>query len=211
MFRFGPVIGWLFLSFSACFGWCWGSCSEGRIGWGSRSSFFHCDLSARCCEGSGGSFNCYGVFTVYRSLFFYWLSVLGANIAEEVVSHWSLRNPQCVIFSSSPPKFYPTTPFLVEGYWMEVLGGGSFCIVSDRFFWWYNVIRDRSPPYPSIHISFWGSNPPLVESIQLEVPTVLCPLCQGIRFEDLGLNVTLELSITRLGYCLMTCWLTIIP
>ena len=122
-----------------------------------------------------------------------------------------LCDPKCVVFSSDPPEFYPTTPLSVEGYWAKTLRGGGFCVISNCFFWWYGVIRNRSPPYPSIYVSFRGSNSSLVEPVRLEVPIVLCPLSQGVRFEDLGLNVTLELSITRLGHWLVTCWPTTIP
>ena len=82
---------------------------------------------------------------------------------------------------------------------MEPLGGGGFGVVSDCFASWDRVIRNCSPLDPLIYVSFGGSNPPFVESVRLEIPTVLCPLCQGVRFEDLGLNVTLVLSVTRLG------------
>ena len=82
---------------------------------------------------------------------------------------------------------------------MESLGGSGFGVVSDCFFLWDRVVRDRSPLDPSIYISFGGSNPPFVESVRLEIPTVFCPLCQGVRFEDLGLNVMLVWSVTRLG------------
>ena len=74
---------------------------------------------------------------------------------------------------------------------MKALGGGGFRVISDGFLWWYCVVRNRSPLYPSVYVSFRGSYPPFVESVRLEVPTVLCPLSQGVRFEDLGLNVTL--------------------
>ena len=75
---------------------------------------------------------------------------------------------------------------------MESLGGRGFGVVSNCLFRWDGVVRDRSPLNPSIHVSFGSSNSPFVESVRLEVPTVLCPLCQGVRDEDLGLNVTLE-------------------
>ena len=163
------------------------------------SFFFYRDLSARCCESGCGGFNFCGVFSVYRPLFVFWLSVLCVDIAEEVISCWSLRDPKCVVCSGDPPEFYPAAPFSVEGDRVEALRGGHFCIVSNCFFGWYSVIRNHSPLYPSIYVSFRGSDPPLVKSVWLEVPTVLCPLCQGIRFEDLGLNVTLKRSVTRLG------------
>ena len=82
---------------------------------------------------------------------------------------------------------------------MESLGGRGFGVVPDCFFLWDRVVRDRPPLDPSIYVSFGGPNSPLVESVQLEIPTVFCPLCQGVRFEDLGLNVTLVRSVTRLG------------
>ena len=82
---------------------------------------------------------------------------------------------------------------------MEALGCSSFGVVSDCFFWWYGVIRNRPPPYPSVYVSFRGANLPFVKSVRLEVPTVLSPLCQGVRFEDLGLNVMLVWSVTQLG------------
>ena len=55
-------------------------------------------------------------------------------------------------------------------------------------------------------MSFGGSYPSFIESVQLEIPTIFGPLCQGIRVEDLGLNVTLELSVTQLGRLEVTCW-----
>ena len=140
-----------------------------------------------------------GVVSVQGSLFFYWSSVLCFDVAKEVVSCRSLCNPKCVVFPADPPEFYPAAPFSVKGNWVEALGGGGFCVVPDCLFWWYGVIRDRSPPYPSIHVSFGGSNPSFVEPVRLEIPTVLCPLRQGVRIEDLGLNVTLVRSVTRLG------------
>ena len=82
---------------------------------------------------------------------------------------------------------------------MESLRSGGFCVISHSLFLWYVVVRDRSPLDPAIYVSFGGSNPPFVESVRLEIPTVLSPLCQGVRFEDLGLNVTLVRSVTRLG------------
>ena len=82
---------------------------------------------------------------------------------------------------------------------MESLGCGGFCVISDCFFLRDVVVRNRPPPDSTIYVSFGGSNPPFVESVRLEVPTVFGPLCQGVRDEDLGLNVTLERSITRLG------------
>ena len=87
---------------------------------------------------------------------------------------------------------------------MEPLGGGGFGVVSNCFFLWDSVVRDRSPLDPSIYVSFGGPDSSLVKSVRLEVPTVLCPLCQGVRFEDLGLNVTLVRSVTRLGRLGMT-------
>ena len=74
---------------------------------------------------------------------------------------------------------------------MEPLRSGGFCVVSDCFFLRDVVVRDCSPLDSAIYVSFWGSNPPFVESVWLEVPTVLGPLCQGVRFDDLGLNVML--------------------
>ena len=82
---------------------------------------------------------------------------------------------------------------------MESLGSGGFGVVSDRFFSGNVVVRDCSPPNSAIHVSFGGSNPPFVEPVWLEIPTVFGPLCQGVRSEDLGLNVTLGQSVTRLG------------
>ena len=82
---------------------------------------------------------------------------------------------------------------------MESLRGGGFCVVPDCLFLGDGVVRNRSPLDPSIYVSFGSPNPPFVESVRLEIPTVFGPLCQGVRGEDLGLNVTLELSVTRLG------------
>ena len=82
---------------------------------------------------------------------------------------------------------------------MEPLRSGGFCVVSDCFFLWDVIVRDCPPPNSTIYVSFGGSNPPFVESVRLEVPTVFGPLCQGVRGEDLGLNVTLGQSVTRLG------------
>ena len=82
---------------------------------------------------------------------------------------------------------------------MESLGGRGFGVVSNCFSLWDGIVRNRSPLDSSVYVSFGGSNPPFVESVRLEVPTVLCPLCQGVRFEDLGLNVTLVRSVARLG------------
>ena len=82
---------------------------------------------------------------------------------------------------------------------MEPLGCGGFCVISDRFLLRYVTVRDCSPLDPAIYVSFGGSDPPFVESVRLEIPTVFCPLCQGVRGGDLGLNVTLEQSVTRLG------------
>ena len=82
---------------------------------------------------------------------------------------------------------------------MEPLGRGGLCVVSNCFFRRDVVVRNRSPLDPTSYVSFGGSNPPFVESVRLEVPTVFGPLCQGVRDEDLGLNVTLERSVTRLG------------
>ena len=74
---------------------------------------------------------------------------------------------------------------------MESLRGGSFGVISDCFFVRDRVVRDCPPLNPSIYVSFGGSDPPFVESVRLEVPTVLGPLRQSVRDEDLGLNVTL--------------------
>ena len=74
---------------------------------------------------------------------------------------------------------------------MEPLGCGGFCVISDCFSWGDVVVRDRSPLDPAVYVSFGGSDPPFVESVRLEIPTVFSPLCQGVRDEDLGLNVTL--------------------
>ena len=83
---------------------------------------------------------------------------------------------------------------------MEPLSRGGLCVISYCLLWRDTVVRNCSPLDPAIYVSFGGSDPPFVESVRLEVPTVLGPLCQGVRDEDLGLNVTLERSVTRLGY-----------
>ena len=132
-------------------------------------------------------------------MFFNWSSVLCFDVAEEIVSCWSLCDPKCVVFPADPPQLYPTTPLAIEGNWVKSLRGGGFGVISDCFFLRDGVVRDCSPLNPSIYVSFGGSNPPLVESVRLEVPTVFSPLCQGVRDEDLGLNVMLERSVTRLG------------
>ena len=139
------------------------------------------------------------VVSVQGSLFFNWSSVLSFDVAKEVVSCRSLRDPKCVVAPIDPPQFYPATPFSVEGDWVEPLGCRGLCVVSDCFFLRDVVVRDCSPLDSAVHVSFGGSNPPFVESVRLEVPTVFSPLCQGVRDEDLGLNVTLEWSVTRLG------------
>ena len=113
------------------------------------------------------------------------------DVAEEVVSCGSLCDPKRVVGPIDPPQFYPATPFSVEGNWVEPLGRRGLCVVSDCFFLRDVVVRDRSPLDSTIYVSFGGSNPPFVESVRLEIPTVLGPLCQGVRDEDLGLNVTL--------------------
>ena len=74
---------------------------------------------------------------------------------------------------------------------MESLGGRGLGVVSDCLFLWDGVIRNRPPLDSAVYVSFGGSNPSFVESVRLEVPTVFSPLCQGVRDEDLGLNVTL--------------------
>ena len=127
------------------------------------------------------------VFSVQGSLFLDWSSVLGFDVAEEIVSCWSVRNPKRVVFPVNPPQFYPATPFAVKCNWVESLGGRGFGVVSNCFFLWDNWVRNCSPPDPSVYVSFGSSNPPFVESVRLEVPTVLCPLCQGVRFEILVL------------------------
>ena len=134
-------------------------------------------------------------------------SVLCFDVAEEIVSRWSLRNPKRVVFPIYPPQFNPATPFAVKRYWVEPLGGGGLGVVSDCLFLWDEVVRDRPPPDSTVHVSFRGSNPPFVESVRLEVPTVFSPLCQGVRDEDLGLNVTLEQSVARLGRLVTMRWL----
>ena len=139
------------------------------------------------------------VVSVQGSLFFYGSSVLGFDVAKEVVSCRSLRNPKCVVGPIDPPQLYPATPFSVEGNWMEPLGRGGFCVVPDCFLWRDVAVRNCSPLDPTIYVSFGGSDPPFVKSVRLEVPTVFGPLCQGVHDEDLGLNVTLERSVTRLG------------
>ena len=92
---------------------------------------------------------------------------------------------------------------------MEPLGCRGFCVISDCFFLRDVVVRNRPPPDSTIYVSFRGSDPPFVESVRLEIPTVLGPLCQGVRDEDLGLNVTLVQSVTRLGRLWVTRWLLI--
>ena len=109
------------------------------------------------------------------------------DVAEEVVSCRSLRDPKCVVFPVYPPQFYPTTPLVVEGNRVEPLGSRGFGVVSDSFFLWDGVIRDCSPLDSAVYVSFGGSDPPFVESVRLEVPTVLSPLCQGVRGEILVL------------------------
>ena len=127
------------------------------MGWWGGRSFFYRNLSACCCKGCTGGFGFFRAFSVYRSLLLYGSSVLGANIAEEVISCWSLCNSKCVVFSSNPPEFYPAAPFPVEGNWVEALGGRSFGVVSYCFLVRYSIVRDRSPLYPSIYVSFRGS------------------------------------------------------
>ena len=128
------------------------------------------------------------------------------DVAEEVVSCRSLRDPKRVVAPIDPPQFYPTTPFTVKGDWVEPLRGRGFCVVSDCLFLGNGSVRNCSPLDPSIYVSFGSPNPPFVESVRLEIPTVFSPLCQGVRDEDLGLNVTLVRSVTRLGRFLMTRW-----
>ena len=89
---------------------------------------------------------------------------------------------------------------MVKGNRVEPLRGRGFRVVADCLFLGNGGIRNRPPPDSPIYVSFGGSDPPFVESVRLEIPTVLSPLCQGVRGEDLGLNVTLEQSVTRLGY-----------
>ena len=139
------------------------------------------------------------VVSVEGSLFFNWSSVLSFDVAKEVVSCRSLCDPKCVVAPIDPPQFYPAAPFSIKGDGVESLGGRGFGVISDTLFLWDSVVRDRSPLDPSIYVSFGGSNPPFVESVRLEVPTVFSPLCQGVRGEDFGLNVTLVRSTTRLG------------
>ena len=76
------------------------------------------------------------------------------------------------------------------------MGSRSLGVVSDCFFSWDGVIRNCPPLDSAVYVSFGGSNPPFVESVRLEVPTVFSPLCQGVRGDDLGLNVTLGQSVT---------------
>ena len=132
-------------------------------------------------------------------MFFNWSSILGFDVAKEVVSCGSLCDPKCVVFPAYPPQFYPAAPFAVEGDGVEPVRSRGFGVVSDGFFLWDGVVRNRPPLDSAVYVSFGGSNPPFVESVRLEIPTVFCPLCQGVRDEDLGLNVTLEQSVTRLG------------
>ena len=124
---------------------------------------------------------------------------MGFDVAEEVVSCGSLCDPEGVVGPIDPPQLYPATPFSVKGDWVEPLGCRGFCVISDCFFLRDIVVRNCSPLDSAIYVSFGGSDPPFVESVRLEVPTVFGPLCQGVRDEDLGLNVTLERSVTRLG------------
>ena len=138
-----------------------------------------------------------------------WSPVLNLDVAEEVVSCWSWCDPKCVVLPIYPPQFYPTTPFTVECDRVESLGGSGLSVVPDCLFLWDGVVRNCPPLDSAVYVSFGGSNPSFVKSVRLEVPTVLCPLCQGIRGEDLGLNVTLELSVTRLGRLSKTRWLTL--
>ena len=112
-------------------------------------------------------------------MFFNWSSVLGFDVAKEVVSCRSLCDPKCVVGPIDPPQLYPATPFTIEGNWVEPLGCGGFGVVSNCFFWGDVVVRNRSPLDPTSYVSFGGSNPPFVESVRLEIPTVLGPLCQG--------------------------------
>ena len=130
------------------------------------------------------------VFSVQWSLFLNWSSVLCSDVAEEVVSGWSLRDPKRVVCSINPPQFHPATPLTIKGDRVESLGSRGLGVVSDGFFLWDRIVRNCSPLNPSIYVSFGGSNPSVVKPVWLEVPTVLCPLCQGVRFGDLGLNVT---------------------
>ena len=65
--------------------------------------------------------------------------------------------------------------------------GGGFRVVSNCFFLWDGVVRDGPPLDSAIYVSFGGSDPPFVESVRLEVPTVFSPLCQGVRGEILVL------------------------
>ena len=82
---------------------------------------------------------------------------------------------------------------------MEPLRCRGFCVVSDGFYLGDVVVRNCLPLDPASYVSFGGSNPPFVESVRLEIPTVFGPLCQGVRDGDLGLNVTLVQSVARLG------------
>jgi hypothetical protein len=127
------------------------------------------------------------VVSVQGSLFFYGSSVLGLDITKEVVSCGSLRDPKCVVGPIDPPQLYPATPFSVEGDRMEPLGRRGLGVVPDCFFLRDVVVRDCSPLDSAIYVSFGGSNPPFVESVRLEVPTVFSPLCQGVRGEILVL------------------------
>ena len=136
---------------------------------------FLLDCSASRCECCACLFYFSRIFSIQGSLLFHWSSVLGLDVAEEVIS------------SSDPLEFYPAAPFSVEGDGVETLSSGGFCVVSYRFFWWYGIVRNCPPLYPSIYVSFRGSYVPFVESVWLEVPTVLCPLCQGVRDEILVL------------------------
>ena len=140
-------------------------------------------------------------------MLFDWSSVLDSDVAEEIVSCRSLRDPKCVVCPVNPPQFYPTTPFTIKGDWVESLRGGSFGIIPDCFFLRDGVVRNCPPLDSAIYVSFGGSNPSFVKPVRLEVPTVLGPLYQGVRDEDLGLNVTLERSVTRLGRLSKTRWL----
>ena len=60
-------------------------------------------------------------------------------------------------------------------------------VISDGLLLWDGVIRDRSPLDSTVYVSFGGSDPPFVESVRLEIPTVFSPLCQGVRGEILVL------------------------
>ena len=115
------------------------------------------------------------------------MSVLCFDVAKEVVSCGSLCDPKCVVVPAYPPQFYPATPFAVEGDWVEPLRSRGFGVVSDGLLLWDGVIRDCSPLDSAVYVSFGGSDPPFVESVRLEVPTVFGPLCQGVRGEILVL------------------------